>query len=55
VRIPGAAHIEVIGDPTLDRGAVLFETARGRLDASAETQFAEIERGLTDRLRARGV
>lgn len=49
---PGAAHIEVIGDPTMDRGAIVFETARGRLDASAETQFREIERGLTDRLRA---
>jgi flagellar assembly protein FliH len=52
---PGAAHIEVIADPTLDRGAIVFETARGRLDASAETQFREIERGLTDRLRSHGV
>ena len=51
----GAAHVEVIADPTLERGAIVFETARGRLDASAETQFREIERGLTDRLRAHGV
>lgn len=51
-RTPGAAHIEVMADPTLDRGAIVFDTARGRLDASADTQFGEIERGLTDRLRA---
>jgi flagellar assembly protein FliH len=51
----GAAHVEVIADPTLERGAIVFETARGRLDASAETQFREIERGLTDRLRAHGI
>jgi flagellar biosynthesis/type III secretory pathway protein FliH len=34
----------------LERGAILVETARGKLDASLETQLAEIGRGLTDRL-----
>ena len=47
-----AADIEVTGDAALERGSAVFETARGSLDASAETQLAEIERGLTDRLRS---
>lgn len=45
----GATHVEVLGDPTCERGAVLFETSRGNLDASVDTQLREIERGLTDR------
>ncbi len=32
-------------------GAVVFETERGNLDASVESQLQEIERGLADRLR----
>ena len=47
-----AADVEVTGDAALDRGSAVFETVRGSLDASAETQLAEIERGLTDRLRS---
>ncbi len=47
------ARIEVVGDPALSRGDAILETARGDLDASAETQLAEIERGLTDRLQQR--
>ena len=47
----GAGHIEVAGDQTQPRGGVIFETARGNLDVSAETQLREIERGLSDRLR----
>lgn len=43
--------IEVLADPAMERGGVLFETAHGNLDASVETQLAEIERGLTDRFR----
>jgi flagellar assembly protein FliH len=46
-----ADSVEVTGDAGLERGSVIFETERGNLDASAETQLAEIERGLTDRLR----
>lgn len=45
--------IEVLADSTLERGAVLLETKRGTLDASLATQLAEIERGLTDRIRQR--
>lgn len=43
--------IEVTSDPTLDCGAAIFETSRGSLDASIETQLQEIERGLADCLR----
>jgi len=43
--------IEVAGDRTLERGGAVFESARGNLDASVETQLQEIERGLTDRFR----
>lgn len=42
--------VEVIADPACERGAVVFETGRGSLDASVESQLQEIERGLTDRL-----
>jgi flagellar biosynthesis/type III secretory pathway protein FliH len=45
------ASIEVIPDPSRQPGALVFETERGNLDASIETQLLEIERGLTDRLR----
>lgn len=41
-------RVEVIGDATLERGAVIFETTRGELDASVGTQLSEIERGLAD-------
>ena len=47
----GHGSITVAGDGALARGSAVFETARGNLDASAETQLAEIERGLTDRFR----
>jgi len=46
-----AASVEVAGDAALERGSAILETERGNLDASAETQLAEIERGLTDRFR----
>lgn len=45
------AAIEVIPDPGREVGAVVFETKRGNLDASVESQLQEIERGLADRLR----
>jgi hypothetical protein len=32
----------------------VFETVRGELDASVETQLDEIEHGLADRIRRRG-
>jgi flagellar assembly protein FliH len=43
--------VEVISDASREPGAVLFETERGNLDASVDTQLQEIERGLADRLR----
>jgi flagellar assembly protein FliH len=46
----GITNVEVTADPTLAVGDVLFETSRGTLDARLETQFAEIENGLTDRI-----
>ena len=42
-------NIQILPDPQIPRGGAVFETARGRLDALAETQLAEIERGLADR------
>ena len=45
--------VEVIADPSCELGAVVFETERGNLDASVESQLGEIERGLVDRLRRR--
>ena len=46
----GRGGLPLIADATLERGAILIETARGKLDASLETQLAEIGRGLADRL-----
>ena len=45
------AAVDVIPDPSREPGSVVFETSRGNLDASVETQLHEIERGLADRLR----
>ncbi|MCU1336572.1 MAG: Flagellar biosynthesis/type secretory pathway protein-like protein [Bryobacterales bacterium] len=46
-----AAPVELIPDPALQCGDVLFETAHGTLDGSIEAQLQEIERGFADRLR----
>ncbi len=45
--------LEIARDASLPRGSVVFETARGELDASVDTQLNEIERGLTDIMRRR--
>ena len=45
--------VEIVADPALSPGALLFETALGELDASMETQLQEIERGFADRLSLR--
>lgn len=42
--------VQVISDPSLRAGDLLFETSAGDLDASIETQLQEIERGFADRL-----
>ncbi len=44
-------RVEVIAEPGLERGAVILDSARGMLDASAETQLSEIERGFADLVR----
>ena len=49
----GRGGLPLIADGTLERGAIVVETARGKLDASLETQLAEIGRGLADRLPER--
>ncbi|HTQ54207.1 MAG TPA: FliH/SctL family protein [Bryobacteraceae bacterium] len=46
----GRTALAVVPDSTLERGAVWLETTRGKLDASLESQLAEIGRGLADRL-----
>jgi flagellar assembly protein FliH len=45
--------IEVMPDPSCEPGTVIFETQRGNLDASVDSQLREIERGLADCLRKR--
>jgi flagellar assembly protein FliH len=53
LELESQSGIQVIGDATLERGGILVETSRGKLDASLETQLAEIGRGLADRLPER--
>jgi len=48
---PAGQAIEVVADPSREPGTVIFETGRGNLDASIESQLNEIERGLADCLR----
>jgi flagellar assembly protein FliH len=43
--------VELIADPGLERGALVLESDAGSLDASVETQLAEIERGFADLVR----
>jgi flagellar assembly protein FliH len=45
------SRVEVAGDPGLERGSVVLDTARGSLDSSVETQLQEIERGFADLVR----
>lgn len=50
-QIASASPVEVIPDASREVGTVIFETDRGNLDVSVESQLREIERGLGDRLR----
>ena len=47
----GGAHVEILADPSREPGTVIFETSRGNLDGSIDTQMQEIARGLADCLR----
>jgi flagellar assembly protein FliH len=51
-KLPHQRAIQVAPDATLTPGACIFETGRGNLDAGIDSQLAEIERGLADRLGA---
>jgi len=45
-------RIEVVADANLAPGSVLIESNHGLLDASVDTQLAEIERGFADLVRS---
>ncbi|HUA64076.1 MAG TPA: FliH/SctL family protein [Verrucomicrobiae bacterium] len=45
--------VTVVPDPTQPEGGAIFETSRGLLDASMDTQIEEIERRLLDQTEAR--
>jgi len=45
--------LEIVADASLQAGSAIFETSRGELDASINTQLAEIDRGLADVVRKR--
>ncbi len=47
------SRLEVIPDAGLERGGAVFETVRGEVDASIDTQLAEISRGLADLVERR--
>jgi flagellar assembly protein FliH len=52
-RIGAAPAIEISPDPSLKSGDIIFETQFGELDASIDSQLAEIQRGFADRLALR--
>jgi flagellar assembly protein FliH len=45
--------LEILSESSLPAGSAIFETSRGDLDASVDTQLAEIERGFADLIRRR--
>jgi flagellar assembly protein FliH len=51
LQIPPA--LEIVSDGGLNSGSAVFETSRGELDASIDTQLSEIDRGLTDVMKRR--
>jgi len=51
-QMAAGSPVEVVPDPSRQPGSVIFETQRGNLDASVESQLREIERGLADRLQS---
>ncbi len=52
-RLAAGRNVVVVADRSRLAGDVVFETERGSLDASVETQLQEIGRGLADRLHGR--
>lgn len=53
-RMEMPAGLEIVADSSLGAGSAVFETSRGELDASVDTQLAEIDRGFADVMRRRG-
>lgn len=47
--------LEIMSDASLRPGSAIFETSRGDLDASVDTQLGEIDRGLADVIRSDNV
>lgn len=45
------SRVEIIPDAAQEPGAAVFETSRGSLNASIDSQLKEIERGLADRFQ----
>jgi len=45
--------LDISPDASLTPGSAIFETSRGELDASVNTQLAEIDRGFADLIRRR--
>jgi flagellar assembly protein FliH len=45
--------LEICADGSLPAGSVIFETSRGEMDASIDTQLGEIERGFADIVKRR--
>ncbi len=45
--------LELAADSSLPPASAVFETSRGELDASVDTQLAEIERGFADLVKRR--
>jgi flagellar assembly protein FliH len=50
-RFSNSQKVELVADPSMQCGDVLFETTHGDLNGSIEAQLQEIERGLADRLQ----
>ncbi len=53
-RLEMPAGLEIVADSSLEKGGAIFETSRGELDASVDTQLSEIDRGFADIMRKRG-
>jgi flagellar assembly protein FliH len=53
-RLEMPAGLEIVADVSLGAGSAIFETSRGELDASVDTQLSEIDRGFADVMRRRG-
>jgi flagellar assembly protein FliH len=53
-RLETPPGLEIVADSSLVAGSAIFETSRGELDASVDTQLSEIDRGFADVMRRRG-